>query len=50
MSFHLVDEFDYYCCFPLKRTHQTLNAIRGEVDFNIDDRLIEVSTGKWQVV
>lgn len=48
LSLQLVDEFDYYYCSPLKRTHQTLNAIKGEVDFNIDDRLTEVSTGKWQ--
>ncbi len=41
-------DFDYYYCSPLKRTHQTLKAIMGDVDFIIDERITEVSTGNWQ--
>lgn len=44
----LTEDFDYYYCSPLKRTHQTLFAIKGNVDFIEDSRLIEVSSGLWQ--
>lgn len=40
----LTEEFDFYYCSPLKRTHQTLNAIKGDVEFFVDERIIEVST------
>lgn len=48
LSTLLKDNFDYYYCSPLKRTHQTLFAIKGDVKFIQDDRLIEVSSGLWQ--
>lgn len=48
LSQELTEDFDYYYCSPLKRTHQTLKAIKGNVDFFVDERLIEVSTGDWQ--
>lgn len=48
LASELTEQFDYYYCSPLKRTHQTLNAIKGDVDFIIDERIIEVSTGDWQ--
>lgn len=48
LSLKLNDEFNYYYCSPLKRTQQTLKAIKGEVDFIIDDRLTEVFSGNWQ--
>ena len=44
----LKEKFDYYYCSPLIRTHQTLNAIVGDVDFIIDDRITEVYSGDWQ--
>ncbi len=44
----LTEKFDFYYCSPLKRTHQTLNALRGDVEFIIDERVIEVSSGDWQ--
>ncbi|MBP3921123.1 MAG: histidine phosphatase family protein [Bacilli bacterium] len=44
----LIDDFDYYYCSPLTRTHQTLRAIKGDVPFIEDTRLIEVSSGDWQ--
>ncbi len=41
--------FDYIFCSPLIRTQQTARAIIGEdVEFKIDDRIIEVFSGKWQ--
>ena len=42
------EDFDYYYCSPLTRTHQTLKAIKGDVDFIVDDRITEVSSGDWQ--
>lgn len=45
---NLTEDFDYYYCSPLTRTHQTLKAIKGDVDFIIDKRIIEVSSGDWQ--
>ena len=48
LSKELTEEFDYYYCSPLTRTHQTLRAIKGEVDFIIDERITEVSSGDWQ--
>lgn len=48
LAIKLTEQFDYYYCSPLKRTHQTLRAIKGNVDFFIDERIIEVSTGDWQ--
>ena len=44
----LKEKFDYYYCSPLNRTHQTLKAIVGDVDFIIDDRITEVYSGDWQ--
>jgi len=44
----LTEKFNYYYCSPLKRTQQTLNAIKGDVEFFIDERIIEVSTGDWE--
>lgn len=41
-------EFDKYYCSPLVRTHQTLQAIKGNVDFIIDERVTEVYSGDWQ--
>lgn len=41
-------EFDKYYCSPLVRTHQTLYAIKGNVDFIIDERVTEVYSGDWQ--
>lgn len=40
--------FDYYYCSPLKRTQQTLKAIKGDVSFIVDERLTEVYSGDWQ--
>ena len=40
--------FDYYYCSPLKRTKQTLEAIIGNVDYIVDDRITEVYSGDWQ--
>lgn len=48
LSQELTEDFDYYYCSPLKRTHQTLKAIKGDVNFIVDERIIEVSTGDWQ--
>lgn len=48
LSKELTEEFDYYYCSPLTRTHQTLRAIKGDVDFIIDERITEVSSGDWQ--
>lgn len=48
LSKELTEEFDYYYCSPLTRTHQTLRAIKGNVDFIIDERITEVSSGDWQ--
>lgn len=48
LSSNLIEDFDYYYCSPLTRTHQTLKAIKGDVDFIIDKRIIEVSSGDWQ--
>lgn len=48
LALELTEQFDYYYCSPLKRTHQTLNAIKGDVDFFVDERITEVSTGDWQ--
>lgn len=49
LSKELIEKFDYYYCSPLTRTHQTLKAIKGnDVDFIIDERLTEVSSGDWQ--
>ena len=48
LALELTEQFDYYYCSPLKRTHQTLRAIKGDVDFFVDERIIEVSTGDWQ--
>lgn len=48
LAAQLTEDFDYYYCSPLKRTHQTLFAIKGNVDFTQDSRLIEVSSGLWQ--
>lgn len=45
---NITEEFDHYYCSPLTRTHQTLKAIKGDVDFIIDKRIIEVSSGDWQ--
>lgn len=44
----LKETFDYYYCSPLTRTHETLRAVRGDVPFIIDARLIEVCSGEWQ--
>ena len=41
-------KFDRYYCSPLTRTHETLAAVRGNVPFVIDKRLIEVCSGDWQ--
>lgn len=48
MSEKLSTSFDGYICSPLKRTHQTLRAIKGEVNFEIDERVTEVCSGDWQ--
>ena len=48
LSKELTEEFDYYYCSPLTRTHQTLKAIQGDVEFIIDERIKEVSSGDWQ--
>lgn len=48
LSKKLTEQFDYYYCSPLTRTHQTLKAIKGDVDFIIDERITEVSSGDWQ--
>ena len=48
LSKDLTEEFDCYYCSPLTRTHQTLRAIKGNVDFIIDERITEVSSGDWQ--
>lgn len=48
LSKELNIDFDYYYCSPLTRTHQTLQAIKGDVNFIIDDRITEVSSGDWQ--
>ena len=48
LSKELTQEFDYYYCSPLTRTHQTLRAIKGDADFIIDERITEVSSGDWQ--
>ena len=44
----LDEKFDYYYCSPLIRTHQTLKAVVGDVDYIIDDRITEVYSGIWQ--
>lgn len=44
----LKEEFNFYYCSPLKRTQQTLYAIKGDVKFIVDSRLTEVSSGDWQ--
>lgn len=44
----LKEEFDFYYCSPLKRTQQTLEAIKGDVNFIVDSRLTEVFSGDWQ--
>ena len=44
----LKEKFDFYYCSPLKRTQQTLSAIKGDVKFIVDPRLTEVSSGDWQ--
>ena len=48
LSKKLTQHFDAYICSPLKRTWQTLHAIKGEVDFTIDKRVTEVYSGDWQ--
>lgn len=48
LSLSLMDKFDFYYCSPLKRTHQTLIAIKGDVEFIVDERLTEVFSGEWQ--
>ena len=48
LSKELTDDFNYYYCSPLTRTHQTLKAIKGNVKFIVDDRITEVSSGDWQ--
>ncbi len=48
LSLSLTDKFDFYYCSPLKRTHQTLIAIKGNVEFIVDERLTEVFSGYWQ--
>ncbi len=48
LSEELTEDFDYYYCSPLTRTHQTLKAIKGDVEFIVDDRITEVSSGDWQ--
>lgn len=42
------EDFDYYYCPPLTRTHQILKAIKGDVDFIVDDRITEVSSRDWK--
>lgn len=49
---HLLREdekhFDAYYCSPLKRTHQTLQAlVPGAVPI-IDERIIEIDLGEWE--
>lgn len=44
----LKEEFNFYYCSPLKRTQQTLCAIKGDVKFIVDSRLTEVFSGDWQ--
>jgi len=39
--------YDIYYCSPLIRTHQTLNAIKVNQTFIIDERLREVNSGDW---
>lgn len=48
LSKELKEDFDYYYCSPLKRTHQTLKSIKGDVKFIIDERITEVYSGDWQ--
>ena len=48
LSKELTIDFDCYYCSPLTRTHQTLRAIKGNVEFVIDERITEVSSGDWQ--
>lgn len=48
LSKELTEDFDYYYCSPLTRTHQTLKAIKGNVEFIVDERITEVSSGDWQ--
>ena len=39
--------YDVYFCSPLKRTHQTLEAMKPGQKFIIDRRLTEVNSGDW---
>ena len=48
LSKELTEDFDYYYCSPLTRTHQTLKAIKGDVEYIVDERITEVSSGDWQ--
>lgn len=48
LSLNLNEKFDYYYCSPLRRTNQTLIALKGNVDYIIDERLTEVYSGDWQ--
>lgn len=45
---NMKEEFKYYYCSPLKRTKQTLIALRGNVNYIEDERLTEVYSGDWQ--
>lgn len=43
------EDFDVYYCSPLKRSQNTLKLIIEGIDeFNIDDRIIEISIGDWE--
>ncbi len=46
----ITTQYDYYICSPLIRTHQTLKALRGDVPFIIDKRVIELGSGEWEGV
>ncbi len=44
----LPKKFDVCICSPLRRTWQTLLAIKGDVKFLIDERITEICSGEWQ--
>ena len=48
ISKKLPAKFDFYYCSPLKRTHQTLFEIMGNVPYTIDERITEIDSGDWQ--
>ena len=43
-----LEDYDYYYCSELKRTHQTLKYLKGDVKYAIDKRINEVYLGEFQ--